>query len=33
MPDIINQQYKLIGGVDLWDMLMAIYRTKLGAKK
>ena len=32
-PDIIHHYNKHMGGVDLCDMLMALYRIKLGTKK
>ena len=32
-PAIINQYNKHMGGVDLCDMLMSLYRIKLGTKK
>lgn len=32
-PELIHQYNKHMGGVDLCDMLMALYRVKLGTKK
>ena len=32
-PEIIHQYNKHMGGVDLCDMLLALYRIKLGTKK
>ena len=32
-PEIVNQYNKHMGGVDLCDMLMALYRIRLGTKK
>ena len=32
-PEIVHQYNKHTGGVDLCDMLMALYRIRLGTKK
>ena len=32
-PEIVHQYNKHIGGVDLCDMLMALYRIRLGTQK
>ena len=32
-PEIINQYNKPMGGVDLCDILMSLFRVKLGTKK
>ena len=32
-PNIIHQYNRYMGGVNLWDMLMVLYRVNVGTKK